>query len=90
MGRWETAYKYCQMVLQDADSLKAAFNSLVCLIAMKSDDKKVENAFLRLIAVKPAMMTPEANYSSKRQNGLVSEAYLDVIRQDSLHDWEES
>ncbi|GAU97438.1 hypothetical protein RvY_08731-5 [Ramazzottius varieornatus] len=52
LGRWDTAYKYCQMILQDAPySAKAAFNSLVALVAMKAPENKLQQSYTKLLGV---------------------------------------
>ncbi|XP_055332048.1 intraflagellar transport protein 88 homolog isoform X2 [Paramacrobiotus metropolitanus] len=80
MNRWDTAYKYCQMILQDADSPKAAFNSLVCLVATKAEAKKIENAFVRLVEIRPKELdrTPTS----------IPDEYREIIENDSLRVWE--
>ncbi|OQV18273.1 Intraflagellar transport protein 88-like protein [Hypsibius exemplaris] len=83
-GRWDTAYKYCQMILQDTDGPEAAFNSLVCLVALKSDSKRIESAFVKLVSLKADFSATPGD----RMDPGVSEEYKEMISHDSLFMWE--
>lgn len=68
LGRWDTAYKYCQMLLQDAPhSAKAAFNSLVALLAMKAPEDKLQMAYTKLLGIQFPLSVVKRPFSAAQQ-----------------------
>ena len=85
-GRWDTAYKYCQMIVQDSGSAEAAFNSLVCLVALKTETRRIEAAFVKLVSLKTDYQADGG--LGERMDAGVSEEYRQMISHDLLNMWE--